>query len=146
MGDLVSQELRFTRIFEAPRVLVFRCMIEPQHLTHFWGPRGVSAPLDEIHVDPRPGGRFDVTMVNDADGSRYQTRAVYVEVSEPERLVWDEMHSGMRVSVTFLELDAQRTEVRIVQQRVPEPMRSPEAQAGFMTSLDKFSEYLRRMP
>lgn len=146
MGDLVSQELRFTRIFEAPRVLVFRCLIEPQHLTHFWGPRGVSAPLDEIHVDPRPGGRFDVTMVNDADGSRYQTRAVYVEVSEPERLVWDEMHSGMRVSVTFLELDAQRTEVRIVQQRVPEPMRSPEAQAGFMTSLDKFSEYLRRMP
>ncbi|MBO0743950.1 MAG: SRPBCC domain-containing protein [Candidatus Dormibacteraeota bacterium] len=142
----MSQELRFTRIFEAPRVLVFRCMIEPQHLTHFWGPRGVSAPLDEIHVDPRPGGRFDVTMVNDADGSRYQTRAVYVEVSEPERLVWDEMHSGMRVSVTFLELDAQRTEVRIVQQRVPEPMRSPEAQAGFMTSLDKFSEYLRRMP
>lgn len=146
MGDLVSQELRFTRIFEAPRVLVFRCLIEPQHLTHFWGPRGVSAPLDEIHVDPRPGGRFDVTMVNDADGSRYQTRAVYVEVSEPERLVWDETHSGMRVSVTFLELDAQRTEVRIVQQRVPEPMRSPEAQAGFMTSLDKFSEYLRRMP
>lgn len=120
-------------------------MIEPQHLTHFWGPRGVSAPLEDIHVDPRPGGRFDTIMVNNADGSRYQTRAVYVEVSEPARLVWDEMHSGMRVTVTFHALDARRTEVRIVQEKVPEPMRSPDAQAGFMTSLDKFAEYLRRM-
>lgn len=145
MGDLASGELRFTRIFDAPRRLVFRCMIEPRHLTHFWGPRGVSAPLGEIHVDPRPGGHFDTTMVNDVDGSRYLTRAVYVEVSEPSRLVWDEMHSGMRVTVTFQELDAQRTEVRILQEKVPEPMRSPEAQAGFMTSLDKLSEYLRRM-
>ena len=30
-------ELEFTRIFDAPRELVFRCMIEPEHLTHFWG-------------------------------------------------------------------------------------------------------------
>ena len=84
-------------------------------------------------------------MVNDTDGSRYQTRAIYVEVSEPVRLVWDEMHSGMRVTVTFHELGARRTEVRIVQEKVPQPMRSPEAQAGFMTSLDKFSGYLRRI-
>jgi uncharacterized protein YndB with AHSA1/START domain len=37
-------ELTYTRIFDAPRELVFRCMIEPEHLTHFWGPAGVSAP------------------------------------------------------------------------------------------------------
>lgn len=138
-------ELSYTRVFEAPRALVFRCMIEPEHLTHFWGPAGVSAPLEGIHVDPRPGGRFDTVMVNNADGSRYPTRAVYLEVSEPERLVWDEEHSGMRVTVTFEEVDADRTEVCITQTKVPEPMRGPEAQAGFLTSLDKFSEYLRRM-
>ena len=33
-----SDELVYTRIFEAPRDLVFRCLIEPEHLTHFWGP------------------------------------------------------------------------------------------------------------
>ena len=37
-------ELRFTRVFEAPRELVFRCMIEPDHLTHFWGPAGTYSP------------------------------------------------------------------------------------------------------
>lgn len=137
-------ELRYTRIFEAPRHLVFRCMIEPEHLTHFWGPAGVSAPLEEMLVDPRPGGRFDTVMVNDADGSRYDTRAVYVEVSEPERLVWDEEHTGMRVTVTFRELDEARTEVRITQANAPEWVRVPEARRGFETSLDRFAGYVQR--
>ena len=66
-------ELTFTRVFDAPRELVFRCMIEPEHLTHFWGPAGVSAPIEHIKVDPRPGGVFETVMVNDADGSRYPT-------------------------------------------------------------------------
>lgn len=145
MSDLADRgELRFTRVFEAPRALVFRCMIEPEHLTHFWGPAGVSAPVDEIHIDPRPGGLFQTVMVNDTDGSRYPTRAVYVQVQDPVRLVWDEEHSGMRVTVVFRELTADRTEVRIIQTNVPPPMQSPESQAGFRTSLDKFADYLRR--
>jgi uncharacterized protein YndB with AHSA1/START domain len=41
-------ELTYTRVFDAPRELVFRCMIEPEHLTHFWGPAGVSTPLESI--------------------------------------------------------------------------------------------------
>ncbi len=41
-------ELIFTRVFDAPRDLVFRCMTEPEHLTHFWGPAGVSAPRPAI--------------------------------------------------------------------------------------------------
>ena len=35
-------EVTYTRIYDAPRELVFRCMIEPEHLTHFWGPVGVT--------------------------------------------------------------------------------------------------------
>ena len=83
-------ELRFSRVFDAPRELVFRCMIEPGHLTHFWGPAGTSAPVEHIHVDPRRGGRFETVMINDSDGSQYATHATFVEVTEPERLVWTE--------------------------------------------------------
>ncbi len=39
-----GNELQFTRVFDAPRELVFNCMIDPDHLTHFWGPAGTSAP------------------------------------------------------------------------------------------------------
>ena len=63
-----ADELVFTRVFEAPRELVFRCMTEPEHLAHFWGPAGVSTPVENITVDLRPGGVFETVMVNDADG------------------------------------------------------------------------------
>lgn len=138
-------ELDFTRVFHAPRELVFRCMIDPEHLTNFWGPAGTSAPVERIHVDPRPGGAFETVMVNDADGSEYPTQATYVEVTEPERLVWKEAHSGMTVTATFADLGGARTEVRIRQVNVPEMLRSPEAQAGFLTSLDRFADYLGQL-
>lgn len=147
MSDQQSStgELSFTRVFDAPRELVFRCMISPEHLTHFWGPTGTSTPLERIRVDPRPGGVFETVMVNDADGSEYPTRATYVEVVEPERLVWEEAHSGMTVTATFGDLGDDRTEVHIHQINVPEPIRSPEAQAGFLTSLDRFAAYLAEL-
>jgi uncharacterized protein YndB with AHSA1/START domain len=137
-----GDELRFSRIFDAPREVVFRCMIDPEHLTHFWGPTGVSTPRDRIVVDARPGGVFETVMVNDADGSEYPTRAIYDEVREPELLAWTEPSSGMQVTTQFVALGAERTEVRIHQRLVPEALLAPEAQAGFLTSLDRFDAYL----
>jgi uncharacterized protein YndB with AHSA1/START domain len=40
--------------FDAPRQLVFSCMVEPEHLTHFWGPIGSQRTPDQIAVDARP--------------------------------------------------------------------------------------------
>ena len=137
-----SGELTYTRIFDAPRDLVFRCMIEPSHLTHFWGPIGVSTPLEEIKVDARPGGVFETVMVNDSDGTRYPMRAVYLEITEPERLVWTDPDTGVTTTSTFSDLGDARTEIQIRQTNVPEAFRSPEAQAGFKTSLDRFATYL----
>jgi uncharacterized protein YndB with AHSA1/START domain len=147
MSDVQSDTaaLVYTRVFDAPRELVFRCMIEPEHLTHFWGPVGTSAPLDSITVDARPGGAFETVMVNDADGSQYPTRAVFLEVVEPERLVWNELHSGMTTTSTFRDLGDSRTEVRIHQANVPEAFRSPQAQAGFGSSMDRFASYLQSL-
>jgi uncharacterized protein YndB with AHSA1/START domain len=138
-------ELTYTRVFDAPRELVFRCMIEPEHLTHFWGPAGVSTPLENIKVDARPGGAFETVMVNDADGSQYPMRAVYVEIVEPERLVWTEPDTGVTTTSTFVDLGDARTEIHIRQANVPEAFRSPEAQAGFSTSLDRFAAYLGKL-
>jgi uncharacterized protein YndB with AHSA1/START domain len=144
MSEAATRELEFSRVFDAPRSLVFACMTDPAHLTHFWGPAGTSAPIEHIHVDLRPGGGFETVMVSDRDGSRYPTRATYLEVAAPERLVWREAHSGMTVTVTFVELGADRTEVRIHQTDVPEAALTPAAQAGFRTSLDRFAAYLQR--
>jgi uncharacterized protein YndB with AHSA1/START domain len=140
--DATANELRFIRTFAAPRALVFECMTDPDHLTHFWGPVGTSAPREHIRVDARPGGAFETVMVNDADGNEYATRAVYDEVRPPEFLAWTEAHSGMQVRVEFLERGPDRTEVRIHQTRVPEAMLASDVQAGFLSSLDRFAAYL----
>jgi uncharacterized protein YndB with AHSA1/START domain len=139
-----ENELRLTRVFEAPREVVFECMIDPEHLAHFWGPAGTRAPLEHISVDARPGGVFSTVMINDRDGGRYPTHAVYDEVRPPELLSWTETHSGMKVITQFVALGPDRTEVRIHQRYVPEAFMSPEAQAGFSTSLDRFAAYLER--
>ena len=135
-------ELSYTRVFDAPRELVFRCMLEPEHLTHFWGPAGTSTPLDGITVDPRPGGVFETVMINDADGGSYTMRAVYAEIVPPERIVWAEPGTGMITTSTFTDLGGARTEVRIHQVNVPAAF-GPEEQARFATSLDRFAAYLK---
>jgi uncharacterized protein YndB with AHSA1/START domain len=142
MSEPSRAELHFTRVFDAPRELVFTCMTDPDHLTHFWGPTGVSTPLDTIVVDARPGGVFKMVMVSDADGTEYPTHAIYDEVRAPERLVWTEPGTGMRVTSEFVELADGRTEVQIHQVNVPEAFSSAEAQAGFLSSLDRFADYL----
>ena len=135
-------ELTYTRVFDAPRELVFRCMLEPEHLTHFWGPAGTSTPLDGITVDPRPGGVFETVMINDVDGGSYTMRAIYAEIVPPERIVWTEPGTGMITTSTFTDLGGARTEVRIHQASVPDTFR-PEDQARFATSLDRFAAYLK---
>lgn len=139
-----ENELHFTRVFEAPREIVFECMTDPDHLAHFWGPAGTSAPREHITVDARPGGVFSTVMVNDRDGSQYPTHAVYDEVRPPELLSWTETHSGMKVITQFVAIGPSRTEVRIHQRYVPEAFMAPEAQTGFLTSLDRFAAHLER--
>jgi uncharacterized protein YndB with AHSA1/START domain len=138
-------ELTYRRVHDAPPELLFDCMTTPEHLTHFWGPTGTTTPIGNITVDLRPGGAFQTTMVNDADGSTYTMRATYVEVRRPDRLVWIEaaVEGGMRTTVTFTALDDGRTEVVTHQTNVPAAFLNARAQAGFQTSLDRFEAYLK---
>ena len=86
--------------------------------------------MDDYRFCPRCGGPLELRLL---------------KASEPERLVWKEAHSGMTVTATFADLGGARTEVRIHQTNVPEVFRSPEAQAGFLTSLDRFAAYLGQL-
>jgi uncharacterized protein YndB with AHSA1/START domain len=137
-----THQLDITRVFDAPRDVVFRCMIEPEHLTHFWGPVGTSTPLANITIEPWAGGRFETIMVNDETGEEYPSRGVFVEVVEPEKLVWTEPEFGITSTSTFTDLGDGRTEVHIHQSDLPEQFATPEAREGFNSSLDRFAAYL----
>jgi uncharacterized protein YndB with AHSA1/START domain len=140
-------EATFEYTYDAPRELLFECMTSAEHLSHFWGPTGMSTPLDSIVVEPRAGGRFETVMVNDETGDRYPTAAVFVEVTPPERIVWTEavVEGGMTTTITFNDLGDGRTHVLTHQTNVPEMFRSPEARAGMITSFDKLNAYAKSL-
>jgi uncharacterized protein YndB with AHSA1/START domain len=143
-GGAQLGEVTYTREYKAPRELVFRCMVDPEHLAHFWGPIGMHTPVENITVDLRPGGAFETIMVNDESGEAYPMKAVYTEIVEPERIVFTEpdVEGGMTTTITFVDLGNGMTEVVTHQTNVPEMYRSPEAQAGMQTSFDKFAAYV----
>lgn len=119
-------------------------MTTPKHLAHFWGPTGVSTPIENITVDLRPGGAFTTIMVNDEDGSRYPMHGVFVEVVDNQKLSWTEaeVEGGMTTSVTFNDLGNGRCETVVHQTNVPEMYRTAEAKAGMQSSFDRMASYL----
>ena len=137
-------EFTYRRVHRATPELLFDCMTQPEHLARFWGPSGTTTPAGNITVDLRPGGAFETTMVNDGDSSEYTMRAVYVEVRRPERIVWQEpgVEGGMTTTITFTDLGDGTTEVVTHQTNVPPMFATPEGQAGFQTSLDRFAAYI----
>jgi uncharacterized protein YndB with AHSA1/START domain len=80
-----SRELTITRVFAAPRGLVFKLWTDPKHLAQWWGPKGFSNPVCD--VDARPGGVLRIVM-RAPDGAEYPMRGVFQEVVAPERLVF----------------------------------------------------------
>lgn len=139
----MSDEFVYRRVFLAPRELVWRCLTEPAELTHFWGPRGMSTPMEGIVVELHTGGRFLTTMTG--IHGNHQMVATFTEVRAPERLAWVEPASGMLTTSTLTDLGDGSTEVVIHQRHVPEPMRSPDARAGFLSSLDKLAEHFAQL-
>jgi uncharacterized protein YndB with AHSA1/START domain len=137
-------EVTFTRVWKAPASLVFECMTQPEHLTRFWGPAGVSTPIENITVELVPGGIFETIMVNDSNGDEYPSKGVYVEIVENQLLVWTEPdgEGGMTTSITFRDLGDGTCETVTHQTNVPEMFRTPEAQAGMTSSFDKLDAYL----
>ena len=78
-------------------------------------------------------------------GGSHRMVATFTEVVPPERLAWVEPASGMHTTGTLTDLGDGSTEVVIHQRHVPEPMRSSEARAGFLTSLDKLEGHLAHL-
>ena len=78
-----------TRIFDAPRDLVFAAWTDPKHLAHWWGPSGFTHTT--MSFDLRPGGVWRFVM-HGPDGRDYQNRITFEEIVPPKRIVY--RHGG----------------------------------------------------
>ena len=86
-----EREIEMTRVFNAPRRLVFDAWTKPELLARWLGPRDWTMPVCEI--DLRPGGSYRYVL-RGPDGSEMVMRGVYREVVPPERLVSTESFEG----------------------------------------------------
>lgn len=89
-------ELEITRTFNAPRALVFRAYSEAERLAQWWGPAGLTWVRSEL--DFRPGGYFHYCM-QAPDGREMWGRFDYIEVSEPDRIVFTNAFSDAEGAV-----------------------------------------------
>src|SRR5438105_4372156 len=80
-----DREILMTRIFDAPRSLVFKAWTSPEILARWWGPRSFTLP--NCTVDPRPGGAYSFHM-RGPNGDRYRSQGTFLDVVEPERIVF----------------------------------------------------------
>jgi uncharacterized protein YndB with AHSA1/START domain len=99
-----DRQIVMTRIFDAPRDLVWHAWTDPDHVDHWWGPNGFLNETLEMEV--RAGGMWRYVM-HGPDGTDYDNRIVYREVVAPERLVYrhssdiDDDPMAFEVTVTF---------------------------------------------
>jgi len=92
-----TYELEISRIFDAPRELVYQAFVDPDQLSEWFGPVGWLVPRDTVEVDARPGGYQRFVMVNAQDPSqRSPVDATFTEVIPNELLVGEQSAEGIQ--------------------------------------------------
>jgi uncharacterized protein YndB with AHSA1/START domain len=106
--ESADREILVARVFDAPRALVFKAWTDAKHLAQWWGPNGFTITTREM--DFRPGGVWRFVM-HGPDGRDYKNENVYVEIAEPERLVYKHVSAPQfQMTVTFSD-DAHKTKL-----------------------------------
>jgi uncharacterized protein YndB with AHSA1/START domain len=153
-----ERNLVITRIFDAPRELVWKAWTEPEHLMQWWGPKNFTAPV--CKMDFRVGGKYLFCM-RSAEGQDFWSTGVYREIVPLEKIVCTDSfadengnivsasHYGISgdwpkellVTVTFEEQDG-KTKMTLRHAGIPEGEMGDMAEQGWKESFDKLAEGL----
>ncbi len=155
-----EQELVITRIFDAPRKLVWKAWTDSESFKRWWGPKGFTSPVSKINL--RVGGIF-LSCMRSPEGQDFWSTGVYREIVEPERIVYTDSFSdsegnvvpasyyGMSgnwplellVTVTLEEYEG-KTKMTLQHVGIPAGENRDLAKAGWNESFDKLAEYLSK--
>src|SRR5688572_6626433 len=91
-----------TRVFAAPRELVFDAFRNPDQLIHWWGPNGFTNSFHQF--DFRPGGAWRFTM-HGPDGANYEIEKRFTEIIPPERVTLEHVQAGHNFQLTMTFAD-----------------------------------------
>jgi uncharacterized protein YndB with AHSA1/START domain len=151
LQELEGREIVLTRVFGAPRELVFRAWTDPRHIAEWWGPNGFTTTVHEMDV--RPGGVWRFVM-RGPDGVDYPNVVEFSEVVPPERLAFRHGSGasddpGFEVITTFAE---EHGKTRLTLRQIhasaatrEHVMREYHAVEMGNQTFDRFAAYLERV-
>jgi uncharacterized protein YndB with AHSA1/START domain len=142
-----ERELFITRVFDAPRSLVWKAWAEPERMVRWLGPRGFTGKI--IRRDPWAGGSYRFEM-RSPDGNDHWAQGVYREIVEGERLVytWAWADADGRattpdtvVTVTFSD-EGEKTKITLHQALFESVSARDEHRFGWSSAFDCLADYL----
>lgn len=149
-----GREIRVSRVFGAPRALVWKALTDPAHIGVWWGPDGFTTTTQ--HIDVRPGGSWVYTM-HGPDGTDYPNAMVFRDIVPPERITYrhgtdEDEHpdEDFGVTVTLEDLGDGRTRLTMTS-RFPSDearervIREFGALEGAVQHLQKLARYVGQM-
>lgn len=141
-----KRELVITRVFDAPRDLVWKAFADPKAARQWWGPKNFTTPV--VELDVRPGGKWHAVM-RSPDGKEYPQHGVYREIVPPERLVftliWDDEGPGSEMLCTFTFAEQGRKTKMVFRKG---PFTSAEQhkgeEGGWNEAFDRFADHVEK--
>ena len=154
-----DREIAITRIFDAPRELVWKAWTDPERVKRWWGPKNFMSPFCKI--DFRVGGAYLFCM-RSPEGQDFWSTGFYREIVEPERIVCTDSFADekgnvvpatyyglsadfpleLQVTLTFEEHDG-KTRMTLRHVGIPEGQMSDLTEVGWNESFDKLAESLK---
>ncbi len=156
----LDREIVLSRVFEAPRALVYDAWTQPDHLTKWFCPKGFTTTTREIDVSVGGKWRFDMVAgptnpMKVPNGTIFGNRIVFLEMRAPELLVFDhgsdkdDDETRFRVTVTFDEQADKKTVVTMRQLHPTKEQRAAGVGFGAVeigyTTIDSLADYLRKI-
>ena len=143
-----EREIRMTRVFDAPRDLVFEAHSSCEHMRNWWGPRKYEVASCEI--DFRAGGRWRIVHRGPGDEEDQGFRGEFREIVRPERIVWTFEWEGMpghisEETLTLEEQDGKTLLTAVAQYSSVEDrdgMLQSGMEAGARETYERLDEYL----
>ena len=139
-------DLTITRVFDAPRELVFAAWTDPDQLASWLGPHGYTGAA--VTLATRPGGAWRA-CIRSPEGDEHWMHGVYREITAPERLVftfaWDtegDLRTETLVTIGFADLDG-KTEMTFVQTGFPTVADRDGHDEGWTSSFEDLTGFIR---
>jgi uncharacterized protein YndB with AHSA1/START domain len=144
-------EILMTRVFDAPRELVWEAHTSCEHMANWWGPRGTEFASCEI--DFRPGGAWRVVHTGFGDEEQHGFRGEFREIVRPERIVWTFEWEAMpgHVSVDTLTLEEHDGKTTLTARSVFDTVEDRDGmlrsgmEEGAAQTWDRLEEYVEKL-